>query len=140
MKKMLLLFLLSLAASYHLSARIYGVVHTSPVGDCILFSVKFFEDNNNDDPTDDRELGVFRVLKCPKKYQGEGSEPSQLQDKTHVIEWMTEGEVFEYLTRTYPNNNKDDQELSIEELQKMIREWEKKQEEMDKRKKNKDKD
>jgi hypothetical protein len=139
MKKMLLSFLLSLAASYHLSAKIYGVVHASPVGECTLFSVKFFEDNNNDDPTDDRELGVFHVLKCPKNYQGEGSEPSQLQDKTHVIEWMTEGEVFGYLTRTYPPN-KDDQELSIEELSKMIIEWEKKQEEMDKRKKNKDKD
>ncbi len=138
MKKMPLLFLLSLATSYHLSARIYGVVHASPVGDCILFSVKFFEDNDNDDPTDDRELGVFYVHKCPKKYQGEGGEPSQLREKTHVIEWMTEEEVFEYLTRTYPN--KDDQELSIEELSKMIIEWEKKQEEMDKRKKNKDKD
>lgn len=74
MKKVIILLALMALSFDYSYGKIYATVTSMVVHHCVVYTVTFFEDHNNTDPTDDTIIGVDFVLKCSNNFEDEEEE------------------------------------------------------------------
>lgn len=112
MKKIFLLSLFTMFAAYQqVAAKIIGIVTTEVIsGGCILFTVSFYEDHDNDNPNDDTLIGRYQFVRCP---YNNGEDTSYRGNNKPTSEWMTIEESIEYLGRLLGKGKEENQEQKI---------------------------